>query len=111
MKIFVALLLACLICMSAGCAKYYYQEGKTFDECAKDRMDCLSELKQRVGTISRRPGNYEYRFMEECMKSKGYKLVTEDKLPLDVKRQRPDSGLQGQLYGLRRGIAGSLTDE
>ena len=111
MKISVALLLACLICLSAGCAKYYYQEGKTFEECAKDRADCLDDLKERVGTVSQRPGGYEYEFIEDCMKRKGYRLVTEDKLPLDVKRLDPDSSLSGQLYGYRRGIAGTLTRE
>jgi len=111
MKISVALLLACLICLSAGCAKYYYQEGKTFNECAKDRADCLAELKERLGTVSQRPGNYEYKFIEDCMRRKGYGLVTENKLPLDVKRLDPDSSLQGQLYGYRRGIAGTLAEK
>ncbi|MFC1636502.1 hypothetical protein ACFL5Z_16855 [Planctomycetota bacterium] len=87
--------------------KYYYQEGKTFQECARDRVDCLSELKKRM-SASETPGSYEYKFMEECMKRKGYRLVTENKLPLDVKRQDPDSSLQGQLYGKRRGIAGTV---
>jgi len=102
-----ALLLLGLICLSAGCAKYFYQDGKSFDECAKDRMDCFSELKKRMST-SETPGSYEYKFIEECMKSQGYKLLTENKLPLDVKRLDPDTSLQGQLYGVRRGIAGTL---
>lgn len=107
----VAMLLACLVCLPAGCAKYYYQEGKTFEACSKDRMDCLTELKQRLDTVSRRPGDYEYKFIEDCMKRKGYRLVTENKLPLDVKRQDPDTSLQGQLYGYRRGIAGTLAEK
>jgi hypothetical protein len=111
MKISLVLLLTCLVCLSAGCAKYYYQESKAFEECAKDRMDCLSELKQRLGTVSQRPGNYEYKFIEDCMKRKGYRLVTENKLPLDVKRRDPDTSFKGQLYGYRRGIAGTLTKE
>ena len=111
MKIFAAQLLACLICLSAGCAKYYYQEAKTFDECAMDRADCLAKLKQRLGTVSQRPGDYEYKFIEDCMKRKGYRLVTENKLPLDVKRLDPDPSLSGQLYGYRRGIAGTLADK
>lgn len=110
MKIFVALLLACLVCLSVGCAKYYYQEGKTFEQCAADRADCLSELKKRLGTEYQQPGSYEYEFMEDCMNRKGYRLVTENELPLDVKRQDPDTSLRGQLYGYRRGIAGELTD-
>ena len=111
MKISLALLLACLVFIPAGCAKYYYQAGKTFEECEKDRADCVSELKKRLGTVSTRPGGYEYKFIEDCMKRKGYSLVTEDDLPLDVKRQDPDTSLKGQLYGHRRGIAGALTDK
>ena len=107
MKNFMVLLLLGLICLSAGCSKYYYQEGKSFEECAKDRIDSFSEMKKRMST-SETPGSYEYKFIEDCMKQKGYKLVTENKLPLDVKRLDPDTSLQGQLYGARRGIAGTL---
>lgn len=108
MKNLTVLLLLGLICLSGGCAKYYYQEGKTFQECARDRADCYAELQKRLADQSQRPGDYEHKFMEDCMKQKGYRLVTENKLPLDVKRQDPDTSLQGQLYGYRRGIAGTL---
>ena len=111
MRNLTVILLICLIYLSAGYAKYYYQEGKTFDQCAMDRADCLAELKQRLGTVSQRPGSYEYKFIEDCMKRKGYRLVTENKLPLDVKRLDPDSSLSGQLYGYRRGIAGKLAEK
>jgi hypothetical protein len=60
---------------------------------------------------SKSPGSYEHKFMEECMKRKGYRLVAEDKLPLEVKRQDPDSSLRGFLYGQRRGIAGTVDEE
>ena len=108
MKSFTALLLLGLICLSGGCSKYYYQEGKSFEECAKDRIDCFSEMKKRLAVHTQRPGSFEHKFMENCMKQKGYGLVTENKLPLDVKRQNPDTSLQGQLYGHRRGIAGTI---
>ena len=101
----------CLICFLTGCAKYYYQEGKTFNQCAWDRADCLFELKKRHASHSDGWGDYRYKFLENCMKNKGYQLVTEDQLPLEVKRQDPDSGLRGYLYGYRRGIAGALDEE
>lgn len=110
MKRIAVLLLLSLICFSVSCAKYYYQEGKTFEQCATDRADCLSELKKRLAVESARPSSYEYKFMEECMKLKGYKLVTENKLPLNVKRLDPDSNFRGYLYGYRRGIAGTLAE-
>jgi hypothetical protein len=95
----------------AGCDKYYYQEGKTFKECAKDRHECVADLKERLGVVSRRPGGYEYEFIENCMKHKGYRLVTEHKLPLGVKRLDPDQSMRGKLYGYRRGIAGTVDEE
>ncbi|MHC4582349.1 MAG: hypothetical protein ACYS14_12910, partial [Planctomycetota bacterium] len=60
---------------------------------------------------SQRPGGYEYKFIEECMKNRGYNLVTEDELPLGAKRQDPAQTLRGILYGQRRGIAGEVGDE
>ena len=110
MKSFTVLLMLCMVCIIAGCEKYYYQEGKTFEECAKDRIDCFYELKKRM-SASETPGSYEYKYIEECMKSKGYRLVTENKLPLDVRRQDTDTSLSGQLYGYRRGIAGTLDEQ
>ena len=108
MKSSPVLMLLGLICLFAGCSKYYYQEGKSFNECARDRADCVAELQKRLADQSQRAGSYEHKFMEDCMEHKGYKLVIENELPLNVKRQDPDSSLQGQLYGYRRGIAGTL---
>jgi hypothetical protein len=111
MKSFAVLLSLVLICLFTGCAKYYYQEGKSFNECAKDRADCVSELQKRLADQSQKAGGYEHKFMEDCMQRKGYRLVTEDDLPLYDKRQDPDSSLRGFLYGYRRGIAGALDEE
>jgi hypothetical protein len=87
-----------------GCAQYYYQEGKSFDECKQDRVDCYAELEKRVEVVT--ASDYEFKFMKECMRQKGYKIVTEDKLPLDVKRHRPDRSLNWFV----RGIAGELDE-
>jgi hypothetical protein len=104
-------LFICLICLLAGCDKYYYQEGKTFKECAQNRHECVTELKERLGVVSRRPGSYEYKFIEDCMKQRGYRLVTEGKLPLGAKRLDPDKSMRGKIYGYRRGIAGAMDEE
>ena len=111
MRCWVAVLLVTLTCLGTGCAKYYYQEGKSFNECKKDCVDCMTELSKRLAVQSQSPGGYEYRFIEECMKDRGYRLVTEDKLPLGAKRQDPAQTLRGILYGQRRGIAGTLDEE
>jgi hypothetical protein len=111
MKKWIVLMLLCWACFLTGCAKYYYQEGKTFNQCAWDRADCLFELKKRQAVQSEGWGDYEHKFLENCMESRGYRLVTEDKLPLDVKREDPDTTLRGYLYGQRRGIAGALDEK
>jgi hypothetical protein len=111
MKSSLVLLMLVFICLFSGCAKYYYQEGRSFDECASARKDCVAELQKRLADQSQKAGGYEHKFMEDCMARRGYMLVTEDKLPLDAKRQDPDSSLKGFLYGYRRGIAGALDEE
>ncbi len=111
MRRWVAVLLVTLTCFCTGCAKYYYQEGKSFTECANDRTGCIAELNKRLAVQSRNPGGYEYEFIEDCMKNRGYKLVTESKLPLGAKRQDPAQTLRGILYGQRRGIAGTVDKE
>jgi hypothetical protein len=111
MKGFTVLFLLGLICIFSGCAQYYYQEGKSFNECASARKDCYAELQKRLADQSRSSIGYENKYVENCMERKGYKLVTEDKLPLDAKRQDPDTSLKGFLYGYRRGMAGYLDEE
>jgi len=100
------LLLVAVICSCTGCAAYYYREGTSFEQCKNDCEDCVSELGKRV--TNSKPGDYEHKFMEDCMQRKGYRLVSEDKLPLDVKREDPDMSLRGFLYGRRRGLAGTV---
>ena len=89
-----------------GCGeKYWYQEGKTFDECKADRAACRAELLKR--TDLRNVGEYERRFMEECMQQRGYRLVSEKELPLDVKREESD--VPSEVQRARGyGVAGTL---
>jgi hypothetical protein len=88
---------AAVLC--SGCAKYWYQEGKTFEQCKQDRSDCLAELKRR-SDFQKGSADYEFKFMAECMKKKGYRLVSESELPLDAKRERPDLTLHYRMKGL-----------
>ena len=101
------LLLLFLACLLAGCGEYYYQKGKSFDECERDWEDCLSELEKQKYMRIVDFGIYEYEFMEDCMCRKGYGLVTEDKLPLDAKRRDPVMWNIGLTRGRRQGTAGS----
>ena len=111
MKCWTFVLLVVLACSFSGCAKYYYQEGKSFNQCQKDRAECVKELNKRLVVQSKSPGGYEHKFIEDCMKRRGYELVTEGKLPLGAKRQDPAQTLRGILYGQRRGMAGAVSEE
>lgn len=106
MKNVTVLLLLCLVCLMAGCGRYYYQEGKTFGECESDWAGCVAQLQKQKKVLDW--GTYEYKFVEDCMKRKGYKLVGERKLPLDAKRRDPDRSTIGLLRGRRQGVAGTI---
>jgi hypothetical protein len=109
MKSWIVLMLIAAVCCCGGCARYYYQEGKTFEQCEKDYQECAAELAKRV--TNKKPGAYEHKYLEHCMTQKGYTTITEDKLPLSVKREDPDLSLRGFIYGRRRGLAGALEEE
>lgn len=85
-----------------GCAEYWYQDGKTFEQCRQARQDCFEELQKRTDFVG--SGDYEFKYMTECMKEKGYRLKREGDLPLDVKRMRPESSLHWRA----KGVAGPL---
>jgi len=84
---FKILSVSCLFIFS-GCTSYWYQEGKTFDQCYIDLDNCRKEMVQHyeAGT-----GIYGYgkRYEESCMQERGYRLTKDSGLPLDVKRQDP----------------------
>jgi len=109
MKNVAAILLPCLVCILTGCGRYYFQEGKTYNECERDWTVCVSELNKLKTVLDW--GAYEYRFVEDCMKNKGYKLVFGHELPLETKRRNPDSTTLGLLRGRRQGVAGILERE
>jgi len=106
MKNFAVLLAICLILPLAGCGRYYYQEAKTYSECERDWAGCVENLKQQKRVLDW--GVYEYKFVEDCMKRKGYKLVGERTLPLDAKRRDPDRSTIGLMRGRRQGVAGTV---
>ena len=101
------LLILISMCIFSGCTKYWYQEGKTIDECKKERLACFEELKD-YSSDWRDMGQYEFEFMTNCMKEKGYRLFREDKLPLRVKREDPD---RWQGHARFKGVAGIPDEE
>ena len=111
MKHRIILLLFGLACLLAGCGEYYYQQGKSFNECERDWEDCLSELEGQKYRRITDFGLYEYEFMEDCMGRRGYRLVTEDKLPLNAKRRDPVMWNIGLTRGRRQGTAGTREEQ
>ncbi|MHC4645026.1 MAG: hypothetical protein ACYTBJ_05975 [Planctomycetota bacterium] len=87
----------------AGCTTYWYQAGKTIDECKQDRLGCFEELK-KYSSDWQDIGDYEVKFMEDCMRQKGYTLLKEGELPLRVRREDPDRLLHARLHG----VAGTI---
>ena len=106
MKSLTILLSLSFVLLLAGCGRYYYQESKTYNECARDWTNCVVDLEKQKNVLDW--GAYEYRFVEDCMKRKGYKLVGERSLPLDAKRRDPDRSTMGLLRGRRQGVAGAV---
>ena len=96
------ILTALLYCLT-GCTQYWYQEGKTYKECAEDLKECQGEMLKYADVNSINIGGHETKFIEECMKEKGYKSVSENALPLRVKRKDPPKWYM-------RGIAGILEE-
>ena len=94
---FILLGILCIIFLG-GCSQYWYQEGVSYRQCQKDRNDCFRELQKR--TDFGNSGGYEFEFMAECMRQKGYRLVTAKELPMGVKRTEPETSLHWRAKGL-----------
>lgn len=97
----------------AGCSnKYYYQEGKTIEQCHQSHKQCAAKFEklqdpnapEELGRYNI-SYNYEGKFMDVCMLEKGYEVVPENKLPLNIKRETLD-----QWERSKRGLAGTLDE-
>jgi hypothetical protein len=75
-----------------------------YNECDQDLQLCYDDLQKYADMRS--IDAYEVDFIKDCMKEKGYRLVTEDKLPRDVKRQ--DAHMK--TFWLLAGKSGTLED-
>jgi hypothetical protein len=86
-------------CSLAGCTTYWYQEGKTFDECKQAHLECYEGMKEYSDNWEE-PGRYEFDYMKDCMIRRGYRLVTARKLYVTVKREPPALAVPWQLHGV-----------
>lgn len=92
------LTLVVLTCFSSGCTTYYYQQNTAIDQCKLDRRLCVAELR-KYSTLNQF-GEYERKFIENCMKQKGYSLITKNKLPVKVRREEPEQTLHWRIHGI-----------
>jgi hypothetical protein len=99
MKQLLVALLLLVACSTIGCApKYWYQEGKTFSECYADHLACYRQLETL--TTQTQFGSRELKILEDCMRSKGYHLISESHLPYPSKSLPPDRTIHYRLRGL-----------
>jgi len=92
-------LLLVILCCCSGCGMdYWYQEGRTFDECYEDHRACyeeLAELSELNGF-----GDRELDIIEDCMKRKGYRSVSGKRLPARTTVLNADRTIHYRLNGL-----------
>ena len=95
----IATLIVLLLCFVSGCATYWYQEGTTFEECKQSQLECYEEMK-RYSSDWENLGKQEFELMEDCMGQRGYRLVTERKLFVRVKREPADPNVPWMIHGV-----------
>ena len=102
MRLILAGLLLLAACLLGGCTKFWYQEGKTYQQCREDLAQCRLEA-SRYSDVERTHGlgSYETKFVESCMQEKGYQLLPEKQLPIRVKRE------SSPVFGIP-GVAGKI---
>lgn len=100
----VILVAGLILCGMSGCARYWYQEGKTFEQCKRDREVCRQELLKHSDLT--KVGTYEIKFIEECMQQRGYRLVKESELLMHVRREAPETSFHYRA----KGVAGRLEE-
>ena len=102
MRLVVAGMLFAVVFVVGGCAKYWYQEGKSFNQTRRDLAACQAEA-VRYSDVGRTHGlgGFEQEFVERCMQENGYQLVREKELPMRIRRE------SSPVFGLP-GIAGTI---
>jgi len=97
-----ALLLS--VCILDGCARYWYQEGKSLKQTKEDLAVCQAEANRYsqddVGS-GRGLDSYDGRLVRQCMEERGYRRVTENELPARVRRE------SSPVFGVP-GVAGTI---
>ena len=96
------------LALAVGCQpRYWYREDRTISQVKADQADCRAELLKR--TDRHHVSDYERRFMEDCMRQRGYRLMRDSDLPLDVRREEPNV-VTAVPWNRFYGMAGSLDE-
>ena len=103
MKLWLLLIMSGILFLIGGCSQYWYQEGKTFEQCQQAQAECFTELQKR-SDLAGLTYEYEFKFMDDCMQGKGYRLVGAKELPLNIKREEGKTSMHWRA----RGVAGQL---
>lgn len=105
----IAITLALIGLTMAGCqSHYWYQEGKTFEECRRDCFECNYEAGKYARGVGVTFHEYPYSWglpsggptslhygtggrsraglRYDCMQAKGYRLVPKEQLPLEMRQ-------------------------
>lgn len=99
--------LVTLLLLESGCQEkqrrqsgYWYKEGTTFNQCLKDWQDCNLQINKVTAFGERMYGKENYSSRDECMRSKGYQFLPEQKIPEGVWRTKGFEGprLAGRYY-------------
>ena len=90
-----------LIVFLTGCTKFWYQEGKTYEQCRRDLQQCAADM-NKYSNKDLNLGVYDISFERNCMEQGGYRLVKERSLPMRVRRQGP------RAFPGTYGVAGTL---
>ncbi len=91
-----------VLCLSSGCARYWYNKDKTFTECKNDYIECRIGADMAIDNDDCLCSE-KIRYEEKCMKAKGYRLISEGSLNSSARRRPAD-----EIYGEKYGIAGKL---
>jgi hypothetical protein len=90
MKRMMRIICLLLVVSIGGCTTYYYQPGKTLEQCLQDSFTC----RQISWDLVVNPFLYS-----ECMKNLGYEELTKEQLPSEIRTCK--AGVSAVMYWAR----------
>lgn len=98
MKLAVGVVVLLSVCVLGGCARYWYQEGRSFKQTKEDLAACQAHADRYSEDTGSGRGlaAYDGPLVRQCMQERGYRRVTERSLPARVAREAsPVLGVPG----------------